>query len=118
MTFKDGLDDDFANVFLATGEFAETVTVYANGKAAGGGRAISALVDRGRPEPLGLGEADELVLGAEVTIANNATTGLSAIVEDVTEFDLALVEGGPDVTVRVVEIITQDPGAWGVRVVK
>lgn len=118
MTFKDDLATDLANIFLDTDEFAETVVAYQAGKAAGGAKSIDAIVDRGAPEPFGLGDAGALVHDAEVTIANDATTGLDSITDQVTEFDLALVLGGPVLTVRVVGIISQDEGAWTVRVAK
>ena len=118
MSFKDDLAADFASIFLETDEFAETVVAYQSGKAAGGGVSISALVDRSTPELFGLGDSSELVHDAEVTIANDATTGLASITEHTTEFDLPLVEGGPALTVRVISIVSQDAGAWTVRVAK
>ena len=118
MSFKDDLSKDFSAIFLDTDEFAETVVAYPNGKAAGGGVSISAIVDRSGPEPFGMGESTELIHDAEVTIAKDATAGLAAIVEHVTEFDLPLVIGGPTLTVRVIAILSQDEGAWSVRVAK
>ena len=118
MAFKDDLATDMADIFLDTEEFAETVVAYQAGKAAGGAKSIAALVDRGAPEPFGLGDASALVHDAEVTIANDATTGLAAITDQVTEFDLPLVLGGPVLTCRVVGIVSQDEGAWTVRVAK
>lgn len=118
MTFKDDLATDLANIFLDTDEFAETVVAYQAGKAAGGAKSIVALVDRSGPEPFGLGDASELVHDAEVTIANDATTGLAQVTDQVTEFDLPLVLGGPVLTVRVIAIVSQDEGAWTVRVAK
>jgi hypothetical protein len=109
MTFKDQIKSDALNVFLNTGEFAETVSYTPKG---GSAKTIKAVVNRERPDPAAEVSNRAYFNQLEIMIANDATNGIAAINKDGDTVSLPLRPGGVAVTFTVKDILSSDDGMW------
>lgn len=93
MSLKDMLASDMAAVFLNSDEFAEAITYR---KRSGTTRSIKAIIDRHPPatrEEMAEGRVPKLT----ITVANSATTGVSAGEWDRGEAFLVRTQLGQDI---------------------
>lgn len=104
------------DLFLDADVFGETIVYYPAGDLSQG-KEILAVVERDQLTIASMVEAG-LSLQAQITIANHDTSGVTAVAKG---RDLALVQmtpGADPELVRVVELISQDSGAWTLGVVR
>ena len=118
MAIKDMIATDMAAVFGNSSEFGEQITYYPDGDIRSP-KLIQAVVVRGPVVSMQTSEADTLVLQATIRIADDATDGIATINKGV---DKALVKLQKDdssaTTVRIIEIVEQQPGYWVLGVIK
>ncbi len=115
MSFKDSLSQDAGKVFLNSAEFAEDITYTPK---AGAPLAIKAVINRRRLDPAYEDTGRTLLNQAEISIANDASLGVTSINKggDTVLFPETL--GGAAVSWVVVDILKQDEGMWHLLVQK
>ena len=109
MSLKQGLSQDIINCFLNTDEHAETITYTPKGSTA---KEIKAIVNRRRVEPAAEDSSRSLYREVEIIIANDSVHGVTSVNKGQDEVSLPEVIGGPAISWVVVDILTQDEGAW------
>jgi hypothetical protein len=111
MGLLDGfLAQDAALAFCNLDDFGELVTFKFR---AGGSKTVAAQVVR--QSPTAVQGTDTSAPWTEVTIANNATTGVTSIDQDGDKVAVADNPGGSLIDRRIVDIIAQDTGAWHLK---
>jgi len=109
MALKQGLSQDIINCFLNTDEFAEEIAYTPKG---GSPKTIKALVNRRRIEPATEDSSRTLYKEVEIIIANDPVYGVASVNKGQDEVSLPEVMGGPVISWVVVDILSQDEGAW------
>ena len=109
MALKQGLSQDIINCFLNTDEFAEEIAYTPKG---GLPKTIKALVNRRRIEPATEDSSRTLYKEVEIIIANDPVYGVASVNKGQDEVSLPEVMGGPVISWVVVDILSQDEGAW------
>lgn len=108
MTFKTQATQEAKEVFLNSDEFAEEITYTL---AAGGTKVIKAVVVRRGLEPGSENVSRSLRKQAEVYIADDAVSGVTAI--DKTDDRIRLKDmEGIDREARINEVLERDGGMW------
>jgi hypothetical protein len=108
MSFKDQLSQDSINTFLNTDEFAEEITYTPSG---GAPKAVRAVVVREGLEPSSENMSRSLRKQAELYIANDDVSGVTAIDKKDDRVTLNDVEGTPR-DARINEVLSGDEGMW------
>lgn len=116
MSLKNDLASDFANEFLSTDEFAESITYTPSG---GSPKTIKAIVVRPQIDVLDQDRGRVLARQVEIQIANNSTTGVASVKKGFDQVALKLYLGDAANTTFVVsEIVKHDDGMWHLRLTK
>ena len=107
MTLKDRMVSDMGKVFLNANAFAETIVYYPGGDKTAP-KTIKAVVNRDEVEPFD----DQLRHQIEITISRDPVAGIENVDKGHDKCLCPIIEGGDPVPLRVVNILSQDAGAW------
>ena len=120
VTVSDTADNAFdtnlaAEASYFASAFGEAVTYKPRG---GGSRAISAVVFRKQPEPIGTGGAGVETTLAEIRVENNSSTGISAAELDTggDKVTLAMRSGETAIDHRITQLLNDEDGMLSLEV--
>lgn len=118
MTFDEMVASDMSAVFGNSTELGEQITYYPDGNL-GSPKLIQAVVVRGPVVSMQTAEGDVLVLQATIRIPDDATNGIASVNKGVDKALITLQKGDAEATtVRIIEIVEQQPGFWLLGVIK
>lgn len=115
MTFKTMALADLNSVILNSDEFAESVTIKPYN---GTPKPIKAVVFREELQPFDMTQGRGLTKTCHVIISKDATLGVASVDKGGDKISFAETEGGTAIDWRVVDIISDDFGAWNLTVRK
>lgn len=118
MGLRDVIRDDAVTVFANADEHGEPITYYPEGRLFDP-RPMHAVVTREQPEPVGADQGRSNKVEFTIQIPNDPANenGVKEIRPSEDLVDCPVIERGDDVKRwRVLEVLSQDPGMWTLRV--
>lgn len=115
MTLKSQMGDDAVNLFLNTGEFAESIVYTPSGSAP---KTINAVIVRKRLDADQQDEGHLLENQCEVYVANHAVSGVDSVAKGKDILSFPEQPGGAPVDWFVEDVIEKDDGMWHLVVQK